>query len=160
MVNTCLAISEDFINIAISDPQDLDLSVSDSFDLSLSVADSIDLALQVADDIDLALTIQDPIILALVIQDPFDIKIVVKDITMIVALADEGEAEVAFSKRIDMIGDTLIYKGEAVPGTLDAAGAWRIRKIEFVAEDVVITWASGNENLDKVWDNRLSYIYS
>lgn len=71
-----------------------------------------------------------------------------------------SEEDMVYSKRIDFVGD-IIYRAEAVPGSSESAGVWRIRKI-FVATDgdVTETWASGNALFDKVWTNRLSYVYS
>lgn len=71
--------------------------------------------------------------------------------------AQAGEA-----LRVDFIGDDLIYRAEAPAGTLDAASAWRIRKITIstVDGDVTTEWADGNANYDNIWDNRLSYTYS
>jgi len=55
-----------------------------------------------------------------------------------------------------------LYRGEAIPGTLNGATVWRIRKITIAAldNDVVETWADGTDAFDKVWDNRLTYTYN
>jgi len=67
----------------------------------------------------------------------------------------------AYSQRVDFVGDTIIYKGEALPGTLDSVSGWRIKKIEFIGvdADVKISWANGTELFDKAWSNRLTYTY-
>ena len=68
----------------------------------------------------------------------------------------------SLASRVDFVGDNIIYKGEAEPGTLTSASAWRIKKIEFIGadEDVETTFADGNGDFDKIWNNRLSYTYS
>ena len=72
------------------------------------------------------------------------------------------EDDVMYEKRVDFISDGELYRGEAVPGTLDSDGVWRIRKITLSAidDDVVETWANGNDTFDKVWDDRLTYTYN
>ena len=73
-----------------------------------------------------------------------------------------GEDEVALAKRVDFIDDTLLYRAEADPGTLDSDNNWRIRRIIIGAVDGDVTeeWAEGNANFDKVWNNRATYSYS
>ena len=43
----------------------------------------------------------------------------------------------------------VTYVAEALPGTLQAAGAWRVQKIDS-SSGTVITWADGNDNFDNV----------
>jgi len=73
-----------------------------------------------------------------------------------------AEEEMNYSEQIDFVGDTLIYRGWANPGTATSAPSWRIRRTTFVGadEDVVHEWADGNANFDNIWDNRASYSYS
>jgi hypothetical protein len=67
---------------------------------------------------------------------------------------------VAYAKQIDFIDD-YIYKGEAVPGSLASAPAWRISKTYIdVSDDITITWAGGTSAFNKVWDNHLILTYS
>ena len=76
-------------------------------------------------------------------------------------LAGSGEASVPYATRIDFVNSTTMYKGEAAVGTTDADSVWRISKYAFAGDgDVGITWASGNDNFDKVWNNRASLSYS
>lgn len=72
------------------------------------------------------------------------------------------ELEMSYAQRTDFVGDTIIYKGWAAVGEIESSSTWRIQKIEFVGvdEDIVITWAEGNNNFDNVWNNRLIYTYS
>jgi len=71
------------------------------------------------------------------------------------------EDEIMYSKRVDFIDDSTLYRGEAVPGSSESESVWRIRKITIAADnDVVETWAGGNDNFDKAWVDRagLSYV--
>jgi hypothetical protein len=71
------------------------------------------------------------------------------------------EGDEVLAKRVNFIGEDIIYKGEAPVGTLDAASFWRIRKILIAVDgDVTETWANGNANYDKVWNDHASYTYS
>lgn len=75
-------------------------------------------------------------------------------------VTDGGSAEMSYATRVDQIDDTLMYKGEAVPGSLDADSAWRIAKLVFgVDGDVTITWAGGNSDFSYAWTDRLSLTY-
>lgn len=75
-------------------------------------------------------------------------------------IADE-DSEVPFAKRTDFISDTLIFRGEATPGTANGTNSWRIWRIVIAGDDdVVLTWADGNANFDNVWDDRLTLGYS
>lgn len=72
-----------------------------------------------------------------------------------------GEEEMPYAKQTDFVGDDIIYKGEAAAGSLTSAAAWRIRKLILSPDDDVSeTWASGNANFDKIWDDRVSLSYS
>ena len=70
-----------------------------------------------------------------------------------------GVAETPRAKRVDFVGDTLIYVGEADPGTAESAASWRISKIDTTL-DISVLWADGNNNYDNVWNDRLSLSYS
>lgn len=72
------------------------------------------------------------------------------------------EDEMTFAKRVDFVGTTLIYRGEAAVGSAESSSVWRIRRITFTGaeEDVTEEWASGNATFDKIWDDRLSLSYS
>jgi len=66
-----------------------------------------------------------------------------------------------YTTRIDFISDNELYKGEAVPGTAEAATAWRISKTLIAGDgDVTTTWASGTAEFNKAWSARVSYSYS
>jgi len=71
------------------------------------------------------------------------------------------ESNTMYATRVDFITDNDLYRGEAVPGSLESAPVWRVRYIETAADgDVTTTWASGNADFDKRWDNRSGMIYS
>lgn len=72
-----------------------------------------------------------------------------------------NEDDMAYSKRIDFVSETELYKGEAAVGSSEASAVWRIRKITIAGDnDITEVWAAGNANFDKVWANRSSLIYS
>lgn len=73
-----------------------------------------------------------------------------------------GEDDVAQATRTDFTtNDTIIYKGEAVPGTPDATALWRVRRLTIAEDnDVVEEWADGTADYIKVWDDRYTYTYS
>ena len=54
------------------------------------------------------------------------------------------------------------YVGFAAPGTLASATGWRICKLAYDNDGAYTgrTWAGGNANMSKVWDNRATYTYS
>jgi len=57
----------------------------------------------------------------------------------------------AILKEVYDIGDTVIYVGSAVLGTLTSAAAWRIKRTYLVGGNPTITqWTSSTA----VWDNR------
>lgn len=65
---------------------------------------------------------------------------------------------VPYAKRTDFVGDTLIYKGEAAPGSLETAPVWRISRLTFVGDDVSEQWAD-TAAFTQVWTNRLALTY-
>lgn len=65
------------------------------------------------------------------------------------------------ARRDDFEGETLIYRGEAAPGTDEAAAAWKIRRIEFTPDgDVITTFAGGTADAVHVWADRTALEYS
>jgi len=79
---------------------------------------------------------------------------------------DFGVTKLKNASRLDEqdSGDTL-YLADALPGTIDSAATWSIKRIVFTEDgggntDAVTTWADGNSNRDNIWDNRLSLSYS
>lgn len=67
----------------------------------------------------------------------------------------------ANAKRIDFVGETLMYRGEADPGSLDTDAVWRIKRVEFGTDgDVTETWANGRADFTNAWADRASLSYS
>jgi hypothetical protein len=73
--------------------------------------------------------------------------------------AGTGEEDMPYAKRVDFVGDTLLYRGEAAPGAAETAPAWRIQRLTFVGDDVTYEWAAGTAAFDKVWANRATLSY-
>lgn len=71
-----------------------------------------------------------------------------------------AEDEVPYAKRVDFIGETDAYVGEANPGTAEATAAWRIKKLTFVGDDVETRWAAGAAQFVHAWTDRLTLTYS
>lgn len=70
-----------------------------------------------------------------------------------------GTGDTPQGRRVDFVGDTIIYRGESAPGTDDSAPAWRIKKIIFTPgldgkQDVSETWAGGNADYVNAWTDR------
>jgi len=75
--------------------------------------------------------------------------------------AGSSEENMPYAKRVDFVDDDHFYKGEAAPGSSTAAAVWRISYNVLGPDgDVTTTWAGGTGNFDKVWDNRLSLLYT
>jgi hypothetical protein len=61
---------------------------------------------------------------------------------------------------VDFIGEDLLYRGEAAPGSAESAAVWRIKRITIVSEDVTYLWALGTAAFNQQWTNRASLSYS
>ena len=73
--------------------------------------------------------------------------------------ASTGE-EMPYAERTDFVGDDVIYRGYAEPGTLDSAPLWRIKKLILAVDgDVTTQWAEGTADFDKVWADHLTLNY-
>jgi hypothetical protein len=70
------------------------------------------------------------------------------------------EEETVYAKRVDMVGDSLIYRGEAAVGSAESAPVWRIRRITLTGDDMTEEWAGGNAAFDKAWADRAALGYS
>lgn len=65
------------------------------------------------------------------------------------------------TRRIDFVGDTVIYQGEAAPGASESAAVWRIKKVTFgVDGDVTTVWAGGVSDYNFAWDDRATLSYA
>jgi hypothetical protein len=67
---------------------------------------------------------------------------------------------VDYAEVVDEASSTVTYIGKATPGTATSAASWQIKKITVSGTQTIITWASGNVNFDKIFDNRASLTYS
>ena len=71
-----------------------------------------------------------------------------------------GDEEMKYSERNDFVGDDVLYRGEAVPGSSESATVWRICKVTFSGDDVNKQWANGNADFVNMWSLRLTLSYS
>lgn len=71
-----------------------------------------------------------------------------------------GDEEMKYSERNDFVGDDVIYKGEAVPGSSEADAVWRICKVTFTGDDIEKQWANGNADFANSWTSRATLGYS
>lgn len=63
-------------------------------------------------------------------------------------------------KKTDFVGEDVIYKGEAAPGSLASDPVWRIKKIAIALDgDSSETWAGGSATFSNVWNDRATYTY-
>lgn len=71
------------------------------------------------------------------------------------------EAEM-YAKRVDFTNnETIIYIGEASPGSADSAAVWRIRRLTIAGDgDVTTEWANGSALFSHIWDDHLILSYS
>ena len=74
----------------------------------------------------------------------------------------EDELPVPYNTQVDFVGDDLIYKGWAQPGSLTNAPVWRIQRLTFTGadDDLTVEWADGDGEFDNIWDNRAGLTYS
>jgi len=83
-----------------------------------------------------------------------------------VDLSALATGEELLAQRIDEeSGGDLLYIGEAIPGTIDSAALWRIKRITFTLDgdgdtDSVTEWADGDSSQNNIWNNRLALSYS
>lgn len=61
---------------------------------------------------------------------------------------------VLYKKAIDKVSDSLLYVGEAIPGTASATAAWRIKRVTPTGVEF-----AGTAVFDQVWNNRASLSY-
>ena len=65
------------------------------------------------------------------------------------------------TKRIDFVGDSVIYIGESQPGTLESAAMWKIVKITIGTDgDITEIFAEGTNSFQHKWSDRLTLNYS
>ena len=65
------------------------------------------------------------------------------------------------SRREDFATDTLLYRGEAAPGSAETAPVWKIKRIEFSPDgDVTTKFALGTSGYVHAWADRATLDYS
>lgn len=71
------------------------------------------------------------------------------------------EETIMYATRVDFFSDTVIYRGEAAPGSAESSPVWRIRRITFAPDgDATTEWAGGTAGFAQVWDDRATLGYS
>ena len=69
-----------------------------------------------------------------------------------------SEELMPFAEQADFVGDTLIYRGYAVPGASLGSPVWRIKQITIATDgDVSVKWPAGDAGFNYVWTDRASY---
>lgn len=76
------------------------------------------------------------------------------------AYVDEKIDRKYMKKLIDEVSPTIMYVGEAQPGSDEAAAAWSIKRVEFIDEDIEVKWANSVNTYSNVWNDRLTYTYN
>jgi len=104
-------------------------------------------------------------------MNTYEDQIIVRNVVETTTLVSQGapgpkgdtgipESSVPYSKNVDFASSNVVYRAEAAVNSLNSTPVWRIRRTVIVGETVTETWASGTALFDKIWDNRISYIYS
>lgn len=91
------------------------------------------------------------------VEEVIDLK--VSDVTVQII----EDSSVPYAKRTDFVGEDKIYKGRAVPGSLDSDPVWQMWLITVTdvdEGDSNDTWADGNSSFDNVWNDHLTLDYS
>ena len=73
-----------------------------------------------------------------------------------------GAATVVYAERVDFNTDLMVYRGQAVPGSITSSPVWRIQQIivdPVVDDKVSIKWANGESTFSNIWDDHISILY-
>jgi hypothetical protein len=72
------------------------------------------------------------------------------------------EEEMIYTEEVDFVGDDLVYRGWANPGSISSQPLWRVRRTRFVGADgdVIHDWANGNGEFTNIWDDRATFSYA
>ena len=74
---------------------------------------------------------------------------------------EESAMALPFAVQLDEAAGSITYIGEADPGSATSAAVWRVRRMDESGNpELIIKWAGGTRNFDKIWDNRTSLTYS
>jgi hypothetical protein len=60
----------------------------------------------------------------------------------------------------DFASSSVIYIGEAAPGSLPSQAVWKISRISLSGTSAEVRLAGGTALFDKIWDNRSGLAYS
>jgi hypothetical protein len=72
-----------------------------------------------------------------------------------------GSEDGMYSKRVDFVGETIIYKGEALAGASEMSAVWRLRKLILSVDgDVQELFADGDAEFDNIWNDRAAKAYA
>jgi len=66
--------------------------------------------------------------------------------------------DTVYTVRLEESGD-IMYVGEAIPGALENATVWRIKKVDS-SSGTSVKWAGGSSNFINRWDQRTGLTYS
>ncbi len=61
--------------------------------------------------------------------------------------------------RVDQASATLMYVGEAAPGSAESAGVWAISRVD-LSSGVDLRWAGGTSARSHAWTDRASLTYT
>lgn len=75
--------------------------------------------------------------------------------TLSYEVATSPSASGTYDLNLDEASSTVLYVGEAEPGTADSAAAWRIKRVTPTG----VSWADAVSTFTKVWNSRASYTY-
>lgn len=64
-----------------------------------------------------------------------------------------------YSTLVDLVSSSLIYLGEAIPGSLSSSPSWLIKKIVISGSSISILCANGSGDYDQIWDDRSALTY-
>lgn len=79
-------------------------------------------------------------------------------ISVIAGAVDLG---VDTARREDFVGDSILYRGEAAPGSSESAPVWKIKRVEFLPDgDVSTTFAGGTADYVHAWSARTTLEYA
>ena len=74
----------------------------------------------------------------------------------------EEDLEVPYNTQVEFVGEDVMYRGWAEPGTETTESSWRICRVVFInsTKFTVTVWANGNGEFSNVWDDRSTLDYS
>ncbi len=74
--------------------------------------------------------------------------------------AGQAGGVIAYTVRYEEISSTVAYAGYAIPGALNSASVWKIKKIITSAGITSAFYPNGDGGFTYIWDDRASYTYS